>query len=148
MPLPPAPPLPTFSVQPGSTVKPAVSAMGSPGSLLAELHLFNGHLVKDHWAYLIRTSEAPDLGLKIHAAGDFRTGFEAVVPLRERRRQRQSCSRAAVRRWRSPRRPGAGLGKRIMQRDCQTWIVELADQLVLDGTFAPEVASYLRAVQQ
>ncbi|TLD08512.1 uncharacterized protein PgNI_06847 [Pyricularia grisea] len=39
-------------------------------------------------------------------------------------------------------------GMRIMQRDSQTSIVDPADQLVLDGNFAPEVTSYLRAVEQ
>ncbi|KAL3474617.1 hypothetical protein BJX99DRAFT_260216 [Aspergillus californicus] len=38
--------------------------------------------------------------------------------------------------------------KRVVQRDCQTWIVESARQLVQNGIFDQEVADYLRAVQQ
>ncbi|CAG9940792.1 unnamed protein product [Clonostachys rosea f. rosea IK726] len=39
-------------------------------------------------------------------------------------------------------------GKAIIQRDCQTWIVESADQLVADGLFAAHVAAYLHALKQ
>ncbi|KAL4912143.1 hypothetical protein BDW62DRAFT_195328 [Aspergillus aurantiobrunneus] len=38
--------------------------------------------------------------------------------------------------------------RKITQRDCQTWIVEAADQLVGDGIFRRDVADYLRAIQQ
>ncbi|KAL2816646.1 hypothetical protein BDW59DRAFT_153123 [Aspergillus cavernicola] len=38
--------------------------------------------------------------------------------------------------------------RKIVQRDCQTWIVESADQLVVDGIFVNDVADYLRAIQQ
>ncbi|KAJ0418627.1 hypothetical protein BJY00DRAFT_314778 [Aspergillus carlsbadensis] len=41
-----------------------------------------------------------------------------------------------------------GVPKRIVQRDCQTWIVEAAEQLVKEGIFDSAVTSYLRAIQQ
>ena len=40
------------------------------------------------------------------------------------------------------------VGKKITQRNCQTWIVESADQLVKDGIFNKEVADYLHAIRQ
>ncbi|KAG9229470.1 hypothetical protein BJ875DRAFT_474749 [Amylocarpus encephaloides] len=39
-------------------------------------------------------------------------------------------------------------GKRITQRNCQTWIVKSADQLVEDHIFSKEVAAYLHAIEQ
>ncbi|KAK5993518.1 hypothetical protein PT974_06950 [Cladobotryum mycophilum] len=36
-------------------------------------------------------------------------------------------------------------GRRITQRDCQTWIVESADQLVKDGILSQEVADFLHS---
>ncbi|PGH11834.1 hypothetical protein AJ79_04631 [Helicocarpus griseus UAMH5409] len=39
-------------------------------------------------------------------------------------------------------------GKKIVQRDCQTWIVEAADQLVQDGIFNKDVAAFLHSIQQ
>lgn len=38
--------------------------------------------------------------------------------------------------------------KKIIQRNCQTWVVESADQLVADGIFTPEVADYLHSKKQ
>ena len=35
-----------------------------------------------------------------------------------------------------------------MQRNCQTWIIESADQLVADGIFHADVAAYLHALEQ
>ncbi|XP_006463557.1 hypothetical protein AGABI2DRAFT_187122 [Agaricus bisporus var. bisporus H97] len=40
------------------------------------------------------------------------------------------------------------LKKVAQQRDCQTWIVESADQLVKDGILRREVADYLRFIKQ
>ncbi|KAJ6437179.1 hypothetical protein O9K51_10149 [Purpureocillium lavendulum] len=37
---------------------------------------------------------------------------------------------------------------RVVQRDCQTWIVESADQLVADGIFNSEVAAFLHESEQ
>ncbi|KAJ5901875.1 hypothetical protein N7495_002403 [Penicillium taxi] len=39
-------------------------------------------------------------------------------------------------------------GKRITQRDCQTWIVESANQLFKDYIFTAEVAVYLHKIKQ
>ncbi|OAQ59559.1 hypothetical protein VFPPC_03789 [Pochonia chlamydosporia 170] len=36
----------------------------------------------------------------------------------------------------------------VKQRNCQTWIIESADQLVKDGIFSAETASYLRGAEQ
>ncbi|KAF5547043.1 hypothetical protein FPHYL_10335 [Fusarium phyllophilum] len=38
--------------------------------------------------------------------------------------------------------------KRIVQRNCQTWIVESADQLVADGILLSDVAAYLHATKE
>ncbi|KAI8398917.1 hypothetical protein FOFC_20144 [Fusarium oxysporum] len=38
--------------------------------------------------------------------------------------------------------------KRIVQRNCQTWIVESTDELVADGILCLEVATYLHATKQ
>lgn len=35
-----------------------------------------------------------------------------------------------------------------MQRNCQTWIVESAAQLVKEGIFDEQVATYVRAIEQ
>ncbi|RJE27178.1 hypothetical protein PHISCL_00531 [Aspergillus sclerotialis] len=40
------------------------------------------------------------------------------------------------------------VGKKITQRNCQSWIVESADQLVKDHIFSAEVAAYLHAIEQ
>lgn len=42
----------------------------------------------------------------------------------------------------------SSVGKKITQRNCQTWILESADQLVKDGIFDREVAAYLHAIRQ
>ncbi|KAF4442451.1 hypothetical protein F53441_11737 [Fusarium austroafricanum] len=38
--------------------------------------------------------------------------------------------------------------KKVMQRNCQTWIVESADKLVEDGILSSEVAAYLYSTKQ
>ncbi|KAJ5740711.1 hypothetical protein N7493_000583 [Penicillium malachiteum] len=38
--------------------------------------------------------------------------------------------------------------RRIIQRDCQTWVCESSDKLVEGGIFKDEVAAYLRAITQ
>ncbi|KAF1730152.1 hypothetical protein CRV24_009608 [Beauveria bassiana] len=40
------------------------------------------------------------------------------------------------------------VGKRIVQRNCQSWIIASAEQLVVDGMLSPDVAAYLRAIEQ
>ncbi|KAK2592983.1 hypothetical protein QQS21_009311 [Conoideocrella luteorostrata] len=39
-------------------------------------------------------------------------------------------------------------GKKVTQRNCQTWIVESTDQLVIDRIIAPSIVAYLRAIEQ
>ncbi|KAH6951904.1 hypothetical protein HG530_012409 [Fusarium avenaceum] len=41
-----------------------------------------------------------------------------------------------------------GLPRKVVQRNCQTWVVEAADQLVEDGILHPDVATYLHATKQ
>ncbi|KAJ3490465.1 hypothetical protein NLG97_g5774 [Lecanicillium saksenae] len=43
---------------------------------------------------------------------------------------------------------GGSTGRKITQRNCQTWIIESADQLVRDGILRRDVAAYLRAIEQ
>ncbi|KAH8653614.1 hypothetical protein BX600DRAFT_501183 [Xylariales sp. PMI_506] len=38
-------------------------------------------------------------------------------------------------------------GKKIRQRNCQTWIIESADQLVRDGIFNQNVTTYLHKIE-
>ncbi|KAI2078873.1 hypothetical protein LOZ36_006791 [Ophidiomyces ophidiicola] len=42
----------------------------------------------------------------------------------------------------------AASGKKIIQRNCQTWIVESANQLVKDYIFSWDVAIYLHTIKQ
>ncbi|KAF5872728.1 uncharacterized protein Bfra_006091 [Botrytis fragariae] len=44
--------------------------------------------------------------------------------------------------------PKTHLGKKIIQKDCQSWLVEAADHLVQDGIFEPEIAEFLYAARQ
>ncbi|RAQ73936.1 hypothetical protein AFCA_005462 [Aspergillus flavus] len=39
-------------------------------------------------------------------------------------------------------------GQKVNQSNCQTWVVESADQLVRDEIFNQEVAAYLHAIEQ
>ncbi|KAI2921811.1 hypothetical protein CBS147320_7632 [Aspergillus niger] len=73
---PPAPgPPPTQAHTPPEPQPPTVPTTGPKGSLLLELHIFNGHPFKDHWAYWISSANDPLVGAKIHATGDVRNGF-------------------------------------------------------------------------
>ncbi|KAH2768779.1 hypothetical protein KXW60_005272 [Aspergillus fumigatus] len=40
------------------------------------------------------------------------------------------------------------VGKKVTQRNCQTWIVESAEQLVKDNIIRREIADYLCAIEQ
>lgn len=44
--------------------------------------------------------------------------------------------------------PATSVGRKISQRNCQTWITESAEQLVKDNILHPEVVDYLRAIEQ
>ncbi|KAJ4127731.1 hypothetical protein NW768_008003 [Fusarium equiseti] len=49
----------------------------------------------------------------------------------------------------SPNPVGSGAPKtKVVQRNCQTWIVESADQLVTDGILRSDVAIYLHDIKQ
>ncbi|TQV92844.1 hypothetical protein IF1G_08768 [Cordyceps javanica] len=43
---------------------------------------------------------------------------------------------------------GSAAGKKVTQRNCQSWIIESADQLVADGMLSPDIAAYLHAIEQ
>lgn len=58
---------------------PAVSPERPAGALLAELVIYNGSPFMDHWAYFIRSSTDPSVGVYINAAGDVRNGFEIEI---------------------------------------------------------------------
>ncbi|KAF4442008.1 hypothetical protein FALBO_17308 [Fusarium albosuccineum] len=49
---------------------PVVAAKGPEGALLVELIIYNGDPVRDSWAYFIRSSSQPSVGVVIHAPGD------------------------------------------------------------------------------
>lgn len=40
------------------------------------------------------------------------------------------------------------VGKKVVLKNCQSWVIESADQLVLDEMLSPAVAAYLRAIEQ
>jgi hypothetical protein len=46
---------------------------------MVELLITNGSPFKDHWAYFVRSHADPDIGVKIHATGNVRTGFEFEI---------------------------------------------------------------------
>lgn len=50
--------------------------------------------------------------------------------------------------WISQTVPATSVGRKISQRNCQTWIIESAEQLVKDNILSREVADYLRAIEQ
>lgn len=58
---------------------PTVALTGPAGAFMVELLTWNGSPFKDHWAYFVRSNTDPDIGVKIHATGDVRTGFEFEI---------------------------------------------------------------------
>lgn len=62
-----------------SISKPAVSPTGPSGTFMVELLIYNGSPFKNHWAYFVRSHEDPDIGVKIHATGNVRSGFEFEI---------------------------------------------------------------------
>ncbi|RSL92099.1 hypothetical protein CEP52_014016 [Fusarium oligoseptatum] len=81
MPPPPPPPPPSFkaAVPASSPAPPVVANKGPAGALLIELVVYNGSPFKDHWAYFVRSSSHPSIGVIIHATGDVRNGFRFEV---------------------------------------------------------------------
>ncbi|KAF3022275.1 hypothetical protein E8E15_007404 [Penicillium rubens] len=59
--------------------KPAVSLKGPTGAFLVELLIWNGSPFKDHWAYFVQSHADPHIGVKIHATGNVRSGFEFEI---------------------------------------------------------------------
>ncbi|KAJ3533917.1 hypothetical protein NM208_g7771 [Fusarium decemcellulare] len=49
---------------------PVVAAKGPEGALLVELIIYTGDPVRDSWAYFVRSSSQPSVGVVIHAPGD------------------------------------------------------------------------------
>ncbi|KAF7947953.1 hypothetical protein EAE96_009023 [Botrytis aclada] len=196
-PPPPPPPPPIFSqffTPANIPPAPSASPLGLPNNFLTELLTYNGHPYKDHWAYFIRSTSNPFIGVRLHATGDVRNGFRFEIqqeynlyttediPTKRIPLQwvdggkildekgcgvdvdvdvdmdmfsrtvcafKKSVGKAEV--------PGKTLnsvgdgthpGKKIIQKDCQLWLVEAADHLVRDGIFDPQIAGFLHAARQ
>ncbi|KAF7133917.1 hypothetical protein CNMCM5793_005383 [Aspergillus hiratsukae] len=58
---------------------PAIAEQGPPGAFLLELIIYNGHPFMDHWAYWVRSHTNKETGVKIHATGNVRNGFEFEI---------------------------------------------------------------------
>lgn len=46
---------------------------------MVELLIWNGSPFKDHWAYFVGSHADPNIGVKIHATGNVRSGFEFEI---------------------------------------------------------------------
>ncbi|KAL5688554.1 hypothetical protein EMGR_000714 [Emarellia grisea] len=177
LPPPPPPPPPPLSAgvvpAPASAPQPeppTVAEQGPPGAFLVELLIYNGHPFKDHWAYWVRSHTDKDLGVKIHATGDVRNGFEFEIKrssnfrtnelpptkgyrcngfmastLMKKRCLTTENTRLTMCLYSSS---AGNVGKKVTQRNCQTWIVESAEQLVKDNIIRREIADYLCAIEQ
>ncbi|KAJ6181143.1 hypothetical protein N7519_011604 [Penicillium mononematosum] len=169
--------------------KPVVSLTGPTGAFLVELLIWNGSPFKDHWAYFVQSHADSHTGVKIHATGNVRSGFEFEIKRSENLQTTDDIPSTRVPlQWvdaeyfdekamlndgkyeidDSPvcpfessvyqiEAPGKSLntvsdgikpGRKVIQRDCQTWIVESADQLRRDNILSQEVVSYLHAIKQ
>ncbi|KAJ5360792.1 hypothetical protein N7517_009983 [Penicillium concentricum] len=174
--------------------KPEVSLTGSTGAFttgafMVELLIWNGSPFKDHWAYFVRSRADPDIGVKIHATGNVRSGFKFEIKRSENLQTTDDIPSTRVPlQWVEEKyfdekamlndgeykvdntpvcrfessvyeieAPGKSLntvsdgakpGRKVIQRDCQTWIVESADQLRRDNIFSEEVVAYLHAIKQ
>jgi hypothetical protein len=170
-----------------------VADQGPPGAFLVELLIYNGHPFKDHWAYWVRSHTNKDLGVKIHATGDVRNGFEFEIKRSSNFRTNEIpptkriplqwvddqyfdekamfnngeykidnvpvCQfEASAHKIKAPGKSlnttsdtaslAGNVGKKVTQRNCQTWIVESAEQLVMDNIFRSEIANYVCAIEQ
>ncbi|CAG8424729.1 unnamed protein product [Penicillium salamii] len=78
---PPPPPPPAAMKYPTSAVPkpPLVTSIGPPDAFQVELLIYNGSPFKDHLAYWVRSHTNPDIGVKIHATGNVRDGFELEI---------------------------------------------------------------------
>ncbi|KAF4503491.1 hypothetical protein FAGAP_272 [Fusarium agapanthi] len=183
----PPPPLPSFRAPATNTSStsqaPVVPKSGPSGGMLLELIKHNGAPFNDHWAYFVRSSSSPSVGIVYEAIGDVRSGFQRQVRRNHDLTSDLPSSRIPLQ-WidvafvneelmlhdQEPmpvcifeeslskvKVPEKTLNdtteseapkKRIVQRNCQTWIVESADQLVSDGILSSDVAGYLHATKQ
>ncbi|KAJ5950333.1 uncharacterized protein N7479_008746 [Penicillium vulpinum] len=169
--------------------KPTVSPTGPTGAFMVELLIWNGSPFNDHWAYFVRSRADPNIGVKIHATGNVRNGFEFKIKRSENLQTTDDIPSTRVplqwldagyfdettmlndgkykidnmpvcrfeRSVYAIKAPGKSLntvsdgakpGRKVIQRDCQTWIVESADQLRRDNILSNEVVAYLHAIQQ
>ncbi|KAH7147650.1 hypothetical protein DER46DRAFT_580090 [Fusarium sp. MPI-SDFR-AT-0072] len=162
---------------------PVVPESCTAGGLLLELIKHNGAPFNDHWAYFVRSSSSPSVGIVYEAIGDVRSGFQRQIRRNHDLTSDPPSSRIPLQ-WidatffneelmlhsqgsmpvcifeeslRKVKVPEKTLNdtteseapkKRIVQRNCQTWIVESADQLVADGILSSDVAAYLHATKQ
>ncbi|OHE99945.1 hypothetical protein CORC01_04846 [Colletotrichum orchidophilum] len=192
---PPPPPPPVVKKAPTplpAPKPPTVASKGPPGAFLVELLVYNGSPFKDHCAYFVCSHRNRDTGVRIHATGDVRNGFEfniershnfdetgnyptTRIPLQWV--NAQHFDEKAMLNHGSPKidtvpvcgfevsvnkakAPGKTLnsvedtafktktGKKIIQNNCQSWLVESADFLVQDRIFNSDVAVYLHAIEQ
>ncbi|PYH31601.1 uncharacterized protein BO87DRAFT_273819, partial [Aspergillus neoniger CBS 115656] len=168
--------------------QPTVPPNGPKDSLLLELHIFNGHPFKDHWAYWITSPDDTLIGDKIHATGDVRNGFifeikrshnlrtspdiptkrillqwvdgryfdQKVMEGPERIENVPGCAFERIlyqakvpgKSLNSVGEVGVGVGRRIVQKDCQTWVVESMGCLVREGVFGKGVEEFVWSVRQ
>ncbi|QQK42088.1 kinase-like domain-containing protein [Penicillium digitatum] len=159
-PPPPPPPGPRqTTARPQAPLPPAVAPSGPPGAFLVELLIYNGAPFKDHWSYWVRSHQDPDLGVLIHAAGDVRNGFQFKIKRDHDFRATGNLPTKRIplhaHKVKVPEKTLRAVGdkvtsapSRLTQRNCQTWIVESADQLVRDRIFGGEVAAYVHSIKQ
>ncbi|KND93224.1 hypothetical protein TOPH_02477 [Tolypocladium ophioglossoides CBS 100239] len=129
----------------------------------------------NHWAYWVPSNAKPIVGVLIHATGDVRNGFKLETkrkydllgrcPVLDEKAMLNGGEgkyddvpvgglEVSARKVKAPEKTlntvddRVNSGKKITQRNCQTWIVESADQLVQDGIFHKEVAAYPHAIEQ
>ncbi|KAF3221460.1 hypothetical protein TWF192_008649 [Orbilia oligospora] len=113
---------------------------------------YNGGLFKDHWSLFIPTI-GEDIGYRLHATGDLRTGFEFELRERydlentNRRHTRTFLSEIAdvdrvVQIARQTPTPGPSLrstsydGPKVrlsQQRNCQDWVIDVLEALESEG---------------
>ncbi|KAF3183880.1 hypothetical protein TWF788_005352 [Orbilia oligospora] len=115
---------------------------------------YNGGLFKDHWSLFIPTI-GEDIGYRLHATGDLRTGFEFELIKRydlentNRRHTRTFLSEIAisdvdrvVQIARQTPTPGPSLrstsydGPKVrlsQQRNCQDWVIDVLEALESEG---------------
>ncbi|CRK19489.1 hypothetical protein BN1708_012647 [Verticillium longisporum] len=105
-------------------------------------------------------------GVLIHATGDVKKGFKFDVkrslPLQWVEASDADQKAVFLKRYGKSKANGTPIGRfqtalqnvkaksgtMVLQRNCQTWIVESADELVARSFFEKEVAAYLDAIEQ